>query len=162
MEQDFSKFTAEDWKKYRPVMIHRTILGSMERFFGVLIEHYAGKFPLWLSPVQVAIIPISDKHGDYAQELSILLETSEIRFEVFDQNETLGKKIREAEMQKIPYLLIIGDKELENQTVSVRKRGSSSQILRSKTWAGKGDLGQMKLNEFVEKVKEEINKKFKV
>lgn len=136
----------EKGQKERIVMIHAAIMGSLERFFSILIEHTTGSFPLWLSPVQVAIIPISEKHIDYAHELSILLASQDLRFEVLDQNETLGKKIRVSEIQKIPYLLIIGGKEVESQKVSVRQRG-------------KGDLGQMNTKEFIEKIKEEIQNK---
>ncbi len=133
-------------EKERPYVLHRALFGSFERFIGVLIEHYAGAFPLWLSPVQVAIIPISEKHESYAKQISEKLSEKNIRYETKYENETLGKKIRESEMQKIPYLLIVGDKEIESQSVSVRQRN-------------KGDLGQMPFNEFVEKVEEEISKK---
>jgi len=133
-------------EKQRPFMLHRALFGSFERFIGVLIEHYAGVFPLWLSPIQVSIIPISDKHIDYAKEIKEQLEVNGIRVEIMLDNETLGKKIRNAEMQKIPYLLIVGDREIEAKSVGVRARG-------------KGDLGSMKTDEFINKVKEEIMKK---
>ena len=135
-----------DGKEKTPVMVHRAIVGSPERFFGVLIEHYAGAFPLWLSPVQVAIIPISEKHDSYAKKIDKELKENNIRIELKNENETLGKKIREAEMQKIPYLLILGDKEISANAVSVRERG-------------KGDSGQMQLNNFIDKIKEQISKK---
>ena len=140
------KYTDSDGKEKAPVMIHRAIVGSPERFFGVLIEHYAGNFPLWLSPVQVAVIPISEKHLDYADQVKKELEKNNIRVELKKENETLRKKIREAEMQKIPYLLIVGDKEIQAKNVSVRERG-------------KGDAGAVNLNDFVEKIKKEITKK---
>lgn len=136
-------FVNEKGEKERPVVIHRAISGSLERFMGVMIEHFAGAFPVWLSPVQVAIIPISEKHLSYAQKIKKELQENNIRFELKDENETLGKKIRNAEMQKIPYLLIIGDKEIDANAVSVRERG-------------KGDLGQMPTEKFIEKIKDGI------
>ena len=111
-----------------------------------LIEKYAGNFPVWLSPIQVAVIPISEKHLEYANEIAKQFHIYDVRFMMYDQNETLSKKIREAEMQKIPYLLIMGDKEIAANAVSVRQRG-------------KGDLGQMPLSNFLEKVKKEIQSK---
>jgi threonyl-tRNA synthetase len=146
------KYIDSDGKEKYVVCIHRAPLGTHERFIGFLIEHYAGAFPVWLSPVQVALLTVSDKHLNYAKEVEKkLLDLSaqagnKIRVELKNENETLGKKIREAEMQKIPYLLIVGDKEIEAKTVSVRERG-------------KGDLGAMSLEKFVEKVKQEIAKK---
>jgi len=139
-------FVNEKGEKERPVVIHRAISGSLERFIGVMIEHFAGAFPLWLSPIQVSIIPISEKHLDYAQKIKNEMQKNNIRFEIKSENETLGKKIRESEMQKTPYLLIIGDKEILANAVSVRERG-------------KGDLGQTQLNSFIEKVKEQIKNK---
>jgi len=140
------KYIDSDGKEKTPVMIHRAIVGSPERFFGILIEHYAGAFPVWMSPIQVAVIPISEKHFEYAKEVAQKLKAENIRIEVKDTNETLGKKIREAEMQKIPYLLIVGDKEIEAKAVAVRERG-------------KGDLGQMPLDNFITKIKDEIKNK---
>jgi threonyl-tRNA synthetase len=137
------KYADSDGKEKTPVMIHRALVGSPERFFGILIEHYAGAFPLWLSPVQVSVIPISEKHLDYAKKIQQQLRDNNIRTELRDENETLGKKIRTAEMQKIPYLLIMGDREIESGSVGARARG-------------KGDLGAMKLEEFANKAKEEI------
>lgn len=140
-------FIDEKGEEERPVVIHRAISGSLERFMGVMIEHFAGAFPVWLSPVQAAIIPISEKHLEYAEKIKQELQKNNIRFEIKNANETLGKKIREAEMQKIPYLLIIGDKEIEAGAVAVRERG-------------KGDLGKMETEKFIAKIKEEIiNKK---
>jgi threonyl-tRNA synthetase len=137
------KYIDSDGKEKTPVMIHRAIIGSPERFFGILIEHYAGAFPVWLSPVQVSIIPISEKHDEYAKKIEKELKEKNIRVELKNENETLGKKIREAEMQKIPYLLIVGDKEIAANAVSVRERG-------------KGDLGQVPLNSFIDKIKNKI------
>jgi threonyl-tRNA synthetase len=140
------KYADSDGKEKTPVMVHRAIVGSPERFLGVLIEHYAGAFPLWLSPVQVAVITISEKHLDYAKEVQSQLKNADIRADIKGENETLGKKIREAEMQKIPYLLIIGDKEIEAKSVSVRERG-------------KGDTGKMPIDKFADRIKEEIKLK---
>jgi len=144
-------YTDKDGKEKNPVMVHRAILGSYERFLALIIEHFAGAFPLWLSPVHVAIIPISEKHLDYANLIKKEIEANDIRVELKDENETLGKKIREAEMQKIPYLLIMGDKEVQSQTVSVRKRGLPA--------TNKEDSGTTKLNDFIEKIKKEIKDK---
>lgn len=147
MPQRFElKYTDSEGKEKSPVMVHRAIIGSPERFFGVLIEHYAGAFPLWLSPVQVAILPIGEKHFEFAEKVKNQLGESNVRVQMF-KDDTLGKKIRDAEMQKIPYLLIMGDKEISANAVAVRQRG-------------KGDLGQMAINQFIDKIKEEIaNKK---
>lgn len=130
----------------RPVMIHRAIFGSFERFLGVLIEHYAGAFPLWLSPVQVAVITISENQQAWAETVVHKLKHTGIRVELHNQNETLGKKIRNAEMQKIPYLFVIGDKEVEAQSVAVRKRSQ-------------GDMGTMPIDTALTQLKEEIEKK---
>ena len=130
----------------RPVMIHRAIYGSFERFLGVLIEHYAGTFPLWLSPVQVAVITISENQQAWAEAVVHKLKHAGIRVELHNQNETLGKKIRNAEMQKIPYLFVIGDKEVEAQSVAVRKRKD-------------GDLGTILIDTVVAQLKEEIELK---
>lgn len=134
-------YIGQDGEKHRPVMIHRTIYGSMERFMGILIEHYAGAFPVWLAPVQARILPISEKHMDYAKDLKDKLEEAGIRVELDERNEKIGYKIREAQMQKIPYMLIVGDKEISENSISVRERE-------------KGDVGQKTFEEFVE----EINK----
>ena len=136
----------KDGQQKTPICIHRAPLGTHERTIGFLIEHYAGAFPLWLSPVHVAIIPISEKHSDYAKKIEKELKENNIRAEMKDENETLGKKIRESEMQKIPYLLILGDKEITADAVSVRERG-------------KGDLGQMQSNNFIEKIIKDIKDK---
>ncbi len=133
-------------KKKRSIMIHRALLGSLERFIGVLIEHYAGEFPLWLSPIQIWIVPVGSRHRKYANEIGKKLETMNFRFQVKDENETVSKKIREGEIQKIPYILVIGDKEVKTNSVRVRERK-------------KGDIGLMKLTKFIKKAIIEINKK---
>jgi threonyl-tRNA synthetase len=141
------KYIDSDGAQKTPVMIHRAIVGSPERFFGILLEHYAGAFPTWLAPVQIALIPISaEKHLSYANEIAKKFQAAGFRFEVMSENESLGKKIREAEMQRLPYLLVMGDKEMQANAVSVRQRG-------------KGDLGSMNVDEFIAKVKEEIDRK---
>ena len=125
-----------------------------------LIEKYEGAFPLWLSPVQVAVIPISEKHFDYAKKIEKELKEKKIRIELKSENETLGKKIREAEMQKIPYLLIVGDKEISANAVSVRKRGEGlARSAAPERAMAEGDLGQMPLEKFIDKVKGEIENK---
>jgi len=130
-------------KKQQPIMIHRALLGSIERFMAVLIEHYTGEFPFWLAPVQVQILPVLEKNLPYAKKIQKELEDKNWRAELNSSGETLSKRIREAEMQKIPYILVIGDKEEKNKTIAVRKRG-------------KGDLGAMKLEEFVKEIKKLI------
>lgn len=136
-------YIGEDGQKHRPVMIHRVAFGSIERFIGILTEHYAGAFPLWLAPVQVKVLAITDKHADYAKEITEKLLAKGIRGEADLRNEKIGYKIREAQTQKIPYMLIVGDKEAASQTVAVRKRGE-------------GDIGVRPVDEFIEQVKEEI------
>lgn len=126
-------------------MIHRAPFGSMERFVAVLLEHCAGNFPLWLTPEQVIILPISEKYLDYAQKVSKLLENSDIRALIDDRNEKTGRKIRDAEVSKIPYMLIVGEKEEGENTVSVRRHGE-------------GDLGSLDINSFISKVTEEVAK----
>jgi len=132
-----------DGKEKRPIMLHRVILGSIERFIGALTEHYAGAFPLWLAPKQIVIIPVKDSALDYAKKIEQELKVEDLRIEIDSRNETLGKKIREAEMQKIPYLFIVGDKEVSEETVAVRKRGL-------------GDLGAKKLKDLIKDLKQEI------
>ncbi|MCR1897757.1 threonine--tRNA ligase [Irregularibacter muris] len=139
-------YIGADGEKHRPVMIHRVIFGSIERFIGILTEHFAGAFPTWLSPVQVKIIPITDRHHDYAQELSNKFRNENIRIEVDYRNEKIGYKIREAQMHRVPYMLIVGDKEIENGEVAVRSRKN-------------GDLGSVGTDEFIAKIIEEINNK---
>ena len=115
-------YIGDDGQEHRPYMVHRALLGAWERFFGLLIEHYAGAFPLWLSPVQVKIIPVADRHNDYCREIEKDLRISDIRVEVDDRSERMNQKIRQAQLEKIPYMLIIGDKEVESSTLSVRLR----------------------------------------
>ena len=138
-------YIGPDGEKHRPVMIHRVIFGSIERFIGILIEHFAGAFPVWLAPVQARILPISEKNMDYARKVKHRLEEAGIRVELDERNEKIGYKIREAQMQKVPYMLIVGDKEAEESTVSVRVRG-------------KGDVGQKSIDAFIEEVKELVSK----
>lgn len=139
-------YVANDGEKHRPVMVHRTIFGSLERFMGILIEHYAGKFPTWLAPVQAIILPISDKFNDYAVEIRDALKAKDIRVELDDRSEKVGYKIREAQLQKIPYMLIVGEKEAESKTVSIRHRDS-------------GDKGTIDINKFIEDMLVEIENK---
>jgi len=117
------EYVAEDGTRQRPLMVHRALFGSMERFFGVLIEHYAGAFPVWLSPVQVAVIPISEKHNEYAQNVTRQLQNAGVRVHLDERNEKMNAKIREHTLQKVPFLLVVGEKEAEAGTVNVRVRG---------------------------------------
>jgi threonyl-tRNA synthetase len=133
--------------KKTPVMVHRAILGSMERFIGVLIEHYAGNFPLWLSPAQVKILPITDAHKGYAKQIFEKLKENNIRVELDDDNETLGKKIRQGKIEKVPYMLVIGDKEIEEGKVTIESRD-------------KGNEGAVSIDKLIEKLKNEINEKY--
>lgn len=137
------EYTGADDKKYRPVMIHRAPFGSMERFVAVLIEHTGGKFPLWLTPEQAVVLPISEKYNDYAKKVCELLNNYDIRASVDERNETIGKKIRENELKRIPFLLVVGEKEEAGGTVSVRRQGE-------------GDKGSMTPEEFAAKVNEEV------
>ncbi|MEI6157915.1 MAG: threonine--tRNA ligase, partial [Atribacterota bacterium] len=136
-------YIGEDGAKHRPVMIHRTIMGSIERFLGILIEHTAGALPLWLAPVQVLVIPIAERHLSHGKELQSTLSEQGVRVEINDENATLGAKIRKGQLQKIPYLLIVGDKEVENHTVGVRERKA-------------GDLGSFSLEQFIGRIQDEI------
>jgi threonyl-tRNA synthetase len=133
------EYTAEDNSKRRPFMIHRALFGSIERFFGVLIEHYAGAFPLWLAPVQVAVLPITDRINEYADTIANELRAAGFRVEANLRSDKIGAKIRDAQMQKVPYMLVLGDKELEEQKVAVRERKQ-------------GDIGAMSLEEFKEMI----------
>ena len=137
------EYTGADDKKYRPVMIHRAPFGSMERFVAVLIEHTGGKFPLWLTPEQAVVLPISEKYNDYAKKVCELLNNYDIRASVDERNETIGKKIRENELKRIPFLLVVGEKEEAGGTVSVRRQGE-------------GDKGSMTPEEVAAKVNEEV------
>ncbi len=121
------EYTGEDGQKHRPVMLHRVVLGSIERFIGVITEHFAGAFPAWLAPVQVKILPVTDRALDYAKDLSDALDGQGFRVEMDDRNEKIGKKIREATLEKVPYMIVVGDRDMENKTISVRtprRRGS--------------------------------------
>ena len=143
------EYIGEDGEKHRPVVIHRAILGTFDRFMCFLIEETKGAFPLWLAPTQVKILPISEKQNDYCQEVLEKLRKAGVRVEFDDRNEKVGYKIREAQLEKIPYMLVVGDKEKENQEVSVRSREEA-------------DIGTMKLEEFIKKVREEIINKNKI
>jgi len=116
------EYIAEDGKAHQPIMVHRALLGSLERFFGVLIEHHAGAFPLWLAPVQAVVIPVAERHQEYGQAVAEKLRAQGVRVQVDDRSEKLGYKIREAQVQKIPYMLVVGDKEVAAANVSVRHR----------------------------------------
>ena len=139
------EYIGTDDQRHRPVMIHRAPFGSMERFVAVLIEHTVGKFPLWLTPDQVAILPISEKYNDYARNVSNILNISDIRTVVDDRNEKIGRKIRDNELKRTPYLLVVGEKEAETGMVSVRRQG------------GQGDQGSMTIDEFAQLIKKEIS-----
>ncbi len=143
------EYVGTDNEKHRPVMIHRAPFGSMERFVAVLLEHTAGKFPLWLTPDQLMILPISEKYHNYAEKVLSLLDNYDIRAQIDRRNEKIGRKIRDTEVKKIPYMLIIGEKEAESGMVSVRKQGE-------------GDIGTMKLEEFAGFIKEKINEELNV
>jgi threonyl-tRNA synthetase len=140
------EYVAEDGSRKQPLMVHRALYGSIERFFGVLIEHYAGAFPVWLSPVQVAMIPISERHADYANQVAAQLKAVGVRVEVDARNEKMNAKIREHAMQKVPFLLVVGDKEAEANKVNVRTRG-------------KEKTEDMATAEFVEKIRKLIAEK---
>ena len=137
------EYVGEDNQKHRPVMIHRAPFGSMERFVAVLIEHTGGKFPLWLTPEQVVVLPISEKYNDYAHKVADYLDANDVRAVVDERNEKIGRKIRDNELKRIPYMLIVGEKEEENEEVSVRKQGE-------------GDKGSMKFTTFVAEIQEEV------
>ena len=139
-----AEYTGSDGEKHRPIMIHRVCFGSIERFIGILIEHFAGAFPTWLAPVQVKLLPISDRQHDYAAEVAKKLTAAGIRVETDTRNEKIGYKIREAQLEKVPYMLVIGDKECENGTVAVRSRKN-------------GDMGTESLDTFIADVRKEID-----
>ena len=144
MPQRFDlEYTGADGEKHRPIMIHRVAFGSIERFIGILIEHYAGKFPTWLAPVQVKVMAVSEKFADYAQKIQDELIEAGVRSEIDLRNEKLGYKIREAQMEKVPYMVIVGEKEVEEGTISVRKRDE-------------GDIGGMKAEELIARIKAEV------
>ena len=139
-------YQGKDGEKHTPFMIHRALLGSLERFIGVLIEHYAGAFPVWLSPTQIWVMPIGESHREYAKEIREKFFQNDLRMKIKDENETVSKKIREGEIQKIPYLVVIGNKEKENKTIRIRKRGE-------------GDIGEMTVEKFLKLIKKEIDEK---
>lgn len=136
------EYIGKDGEKHRPIMIHRVVFGSIERFIGILIEHFAGAFPVWLAPVQVKVLPISDKYGDYGKAVTARLEAAGIRGELDTRSEKIGYKIREAQTMKIPYMLVVGQKEEEEGTVSVRSRAE-------------GDEGACSLEGFIHRIQKE-------
>ncbi len=140
------EYVGEDGEKHRPIMIHRALLGSIERFIGVITEHFAGAFPTWLNPVQVKMLPVTDRAADYAREIAAKLDTQGFRVEVDGRNEKIGKKIREAQLEKIPYMLVVGDRDMEAGTVSVRHRAE-------------GDLGAMNLEQFSAMLRQVVDSK---
>lgn len=140
------EYIGADGAKHRPIMIHRVVFGSIERFIGILTEHFAGAFPTWLAPVQVKLLPIADRHFDYLKSVKEKLESHGIRCEIDDRSEKIGFKIRAAQLEKVPYMLVAGDKDIENGTVSVRSRKD-------------GEQGACRLDEFIENIKKEINSK---
>jgi threonyl-tRNA synthetase len=133
-------YTGADDAEHRPVMIHRALLGSFERFIGILIEHYAGEFPLWLAPVQAIVLPIADRHLEAAQEVAERLREAGVRGEVDERTESVGRKIRDAELRKVPYMLVVGDREAEGRAVSLRRHRE-------------GDLGAVALDELGERLR---------
>lgn len=141
-------YIGADNQPHRPVMIHRVIFGSIERFIGILIEHFAGAFPLWISPVQAKILTITDRQDAYAAQIAEQLRAVGIRVEVDDRNEKIGYKIRAAQTEKVPYMLVVGDKEMENGTAALRKRGE-------------GDLGATPIAEIIARLRQEIADKVK-
>ena len=140
------EYVGEDGQKHRPVMIHRVVLGSIERFIGVITEHFAGAFPLWLAPVQVKVLPVTDRAHEYAQSVVAALDAAGFRVEGDYRSEKLGYKIRETQMQKIPYMLVVGDRDMENNTVSIRTRSGE-------------DLGAMNVSDFIAKIRTEVDTK---
>ena len=139
-------YIGEDGKEHRPYMVHRALLGSMERFFGVLIEHYAGAFPVWLSPKQVTLIPIADRHNEYAHEVAARLKKAGLRLSVDDGSDRMNAKIRNAQKLKVPYMLVIGDREMEECQVALRRRSGES-------------LPAMSVDAFIELALREIDEK---
>jgi threonyl-tRNA synthetase len=139
-------YIEEDGQPYRPYMIHRALLGSIERFFGVLIEYYGGAFPVWLSPVQAAIIPIADRHLEYARDVAAQLKAAGLRVEVDDRSDRMNAKIRDAEKRKIPYMLVVGDREMDDNQVDVRRRSGER-------------LGAMLVGEFRDLAVKEVEEK---
>ena len=140
---DGSLYIGDDGQEHRPYMVHRALMGSMERFMGVLIEHYAGAFPVWIAPVQAILITIADRHLDYAYQVAEKLKAEGMRVEVDERSERMNAKIRDAEMQKVPYMLVVGDREAEDGQVALRLRSGEN-------------LGPVSLEEFIAKAKQEI------
>jgi threonyl-tRNA synthetase len=140
------EYVGEDGERHQPVMVHRALFGSVERFFGVLIEHYAGAFPLWLAPVQAGIVPISERHLAYAEKIQATLQNVGLRVEVDHRNEKMGAKIRDFTLQKLPYILVVGDKEAETGGISLRVRGQ-------------GDQGAIPLEDFVTRARSLVESK---
>ena len=141
-------YTGADNQPHRPVMIHRAPFGSMERFIAILLESTGGVFPLWLTPQQGVVLPISDKYNDYAKKVAAELDAKDVRVEVDQRNEKIGKKIRDAEMQKIPFMIVVGEKEEADSTISVRRHT-------------KGDLGTMTVDALADSINEEVSKSIK-
>jgi threonyl-tRNA synthetase len=139
-------FVDQDGQRKRPAMIHRAIFGSLERFLGILIEHYAGNFPLWLAPVQIAVLTLSERQKNYANQVLQNLKNADFRAEFDSRDQTIAHKIRDAELQKIPVMIIIGDKEIQNNNVSVRRHR-------------KGDLGSLSLDELIKQLHDEVENK---
>ena len=142
-EQFELAYTGEDNAEHRPVMIHRALMGSFERFIGILIEHYGGEFPLWLAPVQAAVLAIADRHLDYARQVAAELKTAGLRVEVDDRSESVGRKIRDAELRKLPFMLVVGDDEQGAGKVAVRRHRE-------------GDVGAMTVREFANRALEQV------
>ncbi len=140
------EYIGADGETHRPVMIHRALLGSIERFIGVITEHFAGAFPTWLSPVQVKVLPVTDRAADYAAQVAAKLDAQGFRAEVDSRNEKIGKKIREAQLEKIPYMLVVGDRDMEAGTVSPRHRAD-------------GDLGAMSFDDFAALLRDVVDSK---
>jgi len=139
------EYTNEKGKKEQPIVIHRSSIGALERIMAFLIEHYAGNFPLWLAPEQIWVIPVGKQHVKYAKSVVKNLAKNNFRYQLKDENESVSKKIRNGEIQKIPYLLVVGDEELKSKSVRIRSKGK--------------DLGKIKLTQFIEKAKIEVEKK---
>jgi threonyl-tRNA synthetase len=136
-------YIGNDGKKYRPIMIHRALLGSIERFFGILVEHYAGKFPLWLAPTQICVMPINQKQNDYAEDVKDEMKKNGFRTEIDLRNEKIGSKIRDHTLKKVPYLIRVGDREVSSEQITVRTQKGE-------------DLGNMKLKDFLKSIKKEM------
>jgi threonyl-tRNA synthetase len=139
-------YVGEDGREHRPYMVHRALLGSMERFFGVLVEHYAGAFPMWLAPVQATVIPIADRHVEYAKKVEAQLRSAGLRVEVDARNERMQAKIRDAQLHKVPYMLVVGDREAEAGAAAVRSRDA-------------GDMGPRSIAEIIDWTRKEVEER---